>query len=450
MSAEEKILVVDDDAEQCDTLSEVLAPFGKTVVAYDGSSAIEIAKKEVPALVVSDLVLPGKIDGLALLRWFNQNIPDASIILITGYATVETALSAMKSGAYDYLTKPVDIRRLRALAQKALERYRISADRRRLLGAIKGETSLGKMVGTSNAMRDVFEKIESVARMDSTVLITGESGTGKELVAEAIHELSGRKGNLVKLNCSAIPENLLESELFGYEKGAFTGAVRRKPGKFELANGGTLFLDEIGDMPLSLQAKVLRTIETGEVEPLGATATKKVDVRIVAATNKNLEKLMADGKFREDLYYRLMVFPIRIPPLREHPEDIPILVSHFLKQLSEKLGRNILGVSEEVMDFLIKYRWPGNVRQLRNALEEMAILSKGEILDKLPTSIANIEEKTVFQSAVDEVKPIEELEREAIMSALERTGGNKTKAAKLLGIGVRTLYRKLEKFSKES
>ncbi len=445
MNKNEKILIVDDDPAQCETLSEVLSSLGETVIAYDGASAMDIADKKTPALVITDLVLPGEIDGLALLRRFNENIPDTSIILITGYATVETALAAMKSGAYDYLTKPIDIRRLRAIAQKALERYRISADRRRLLGAIKGETSLGKMVGSSDAMRDVFRKIKAVAEMDSTVLITGESGTGKELVAEAIHELSHRSGELVKLNCSAIPEHLLESELFGYEKGAFTGAVRRKPGKFELADKGTLFLDEIGDMPLLLQAKVLRTIETSEFELLGAVKSKKVDVRIIAATNRNLKALIEKGTFREDLYYRLMVFPIKIPPLRQRPEDISILVSHFLKQLSEKLGRNITGVSKEVMDFMMKNPWRGNVRQLRNSLEEMAILSTGEIIDRLPSSLDFIYEN-ISEDNIS-VKPIEQLEREAIKTALQKTGGNKTKAAKLLGIAVRTLYRKIERFS---
>ena len=441
---DEKILIVEDDKAQLETLAEILSPLGSILTAESGSEALDIIKQEQPAVVVADLVLPGNVDGLKILRFTGETTPETPVILITGHATVETALEAMKSGAYDYLVKPIDIRRLRALVQKALERYRLATEKKRLLEAIESDTVFMGMVGVSEGMRDVFRKISAVAPTDTTVLIIGESGTGKELVAEAIHKLSNRPGKLVKINCSAIPEHLLESELFGYEKGAFTGALRRKPGKFELANGGTLFLDEIGDMPPALQSKLLRVIETGEVEPLGATSAKKVDVRIIAATNQDLERLMKEGKFRQDLYFRLRVFVIEIPPLRKRREDIPILVSYFLRQISAKLGKKITSLSKDVMDAFMEYDWPGNVRQLRNALEEIAILAEGETINVLPTFI----EKEAIKPSL-EGKTMEEIEREAIALALKKTGGNRVKAAKMLGIGTRTLYRKIEKYGLE-
>ena len=441
---DEKILIVEDDKAQLETLAEILSPLGSILKAESGSEALDIIKQEQPAVVVADLVLPGNVDGLKILRFTGEATPETPVILITGHATVETALEAMKSGAYDYLMKPIDIRRLRALVQKALERYRLATEKKRLLEAIESDTVFMGMVGVSDGMRDVFRKISAVAPTDTTVLIIGESGTGKELVAEAIHKLSNRPGKLVKINCSAIPEHLLESELFGYEKGAFTGALRRKPGKFELANGGTLFLDEIGDMPPALQSKLLRVIETGEVEPLGATSAKKVDVRIIAATNQDLERLMKEGKFRQDLYFRLRVFVIEIPPLRKRREDIPILVSYFLRQISAKLGKKITSLSKDVMDAFMEYDWPGNVRQLRNALEEIAILAEGETINVLPTFI----EKEAIKPSL-EGKTMEEIEREAIALALKKTGGNRVKAAKMLGIGTRTLYRKIEKYGLE-
>ena len=441
---DEKILIVEDDKAQLETLAEILSPLGSILTAESGSEALDIIKQEQPAVVVADLVLPGNVDGLKILRFTGEATPETPVILITGHATVETALEAMKSGAYDYLMKPIDIRRLRALVQKALERYRLATEKKKLLEAIESDTVFMGMVGASDGMRDVFRKISAVAPTDTTVLIIGESGTGKELVAEAIHKLSNRPGKLVKINCSAIPEHLLESELFGYEKGAFTGALRRKPGKFELANGGTLFLDEIGDMPPALQSKLLRVIETGEVEPLGATSAKKVDVRIIAATNQDLERLMKEGKFRQDLYFRLRVFVIEIPPLRKRREDIPILVSYFLRQISAKLGKKITSLSKDVMDAFMEYDWPGNVRQLRNALEEIAILAEGETINVLPTFI----EKEAIKPSL-EGKTMEEIEREAIALALKKTGGNRVKAAKMLGIGTRTLYRKIEKYGLE-
>ena len=437
-----KILIVDDESVELETLCDVASSLGEIIGSTDGSKALEIIQNEKPALIITDLVLKDEIDGIKILDFAKEKIPDSPVILVTGHASVETALKAMKSGAYDYLVKPIDIRRFRAIIEKALERYKIANERTRLLAAVDSETQFQGMVGVSPQMHKVFKMITAVAPTDSTVLILGESGTGKELVAEAIHNLSGRTGKLVKINCSAIPENLLESELFGYEKGAFTGATKRKPGKFELADGGTLFLDEIGDMPLQLQAKLLRTIESAEVEPLGAEKPIKIDVRIITATNQNLEELMSVGKFRNDLYYRLRVFVIEIPPLRERTEDIPPLVSFFLRKLSAKFGRDIKGVSPRVMKAFLSYSWQGNVRQLRNALEEIAILSQDEILDELPSFIEQPEKIRLDGT-------MEQLEKQAIENALKKTHGNKTRAAKLLNIGLRTLYRKIEKYKIE-
>ena len=437
-----KILIVDDELVELETLCDVVSSSGEIIASSSGIEALDIIQSEKPALVITDLVLKDEIDGLKILDFAREKIPDSSVILVTGHASVETALKAMKSGAYDYLVKPVDIRRLRAVVDKALELYRIARERTRLLEAVDGETQFQGMVGVSSSMYRVFKKIGAVAPTDSTVLILGESGTGKELVAEAIHNLSNRKGKLVKINCSAIPENLLESELFGYEKGAFTGASRKKQGKFELANNGTLFLDEIGDMPLQLQAKLLRTIESGEVEPLGAEQPIKIDVRIVTATNQNLEELMNRGKFRNDLYYRLRVFLIEIPPLRERTEDIPPLISYFLRKLSAKFGRDIKGISPKVLNAFLSYSWQGNIRQLRNALEEIAILSQSGILDELPSFIEQPDKIQLDGT-------MEQLEKQAIENALKKTGGNKTKAAKFLDIGLRTLYRKIEKYEIE-
>ena len=437
-----KILIVDDESVELETLCDVASSFGEIIGSTEGNEALEIIQNEKPALIITDLVLKDEIDGIKILDFAKEKIPDSPVILVTGHASVETALKAMKSGAYDYLVKPIDIRRFRAIIEKALERYKIANERTRLLAAVDSETQFQGMVGVSPQMHKVFKMITAVAPTDSTVLILGESGTGKELVAEAIHNLSGRTGKLVKINCSAIPENLLESELFGYEKGAFTGATKRKPGKFELADGGTLFLDEIGDMPLQLQAKLLRTIESAEVEPLGAEKPIKIDVRIITATNQNLEELMSVGKFRNDLYYRLRVFVIEIPPLRERTEDIPPLVSFFLRKLSAKFGRDIKGVSPRVMKAFLSYSWQGNVRQLRNALEEIAILSQDEILDELPSFIEQPEKIRLDGT-------MEQLEKQAIENALKKTHGNKTRAAKLLNIGLRTLYRKIEKYKIE-
>ncbi len=443
------ILIVDDDENQRDTLVEALAAFGEIHAAASGEEAKRLAAKIKPALVVTDLMLPGEIDGMGVLKFCRENFTATEVIMVTGHATVETALLAMKAGAYDYLTKPVELRRLRLLVQKALERYSITAERDMLLNAIEGETTFFGLVGSCTQMREVYKKIAAVAGIDSTVLVCGESGTGKELVAQALHKLSKREGECINVNCSAIPEHLLESELFGFEKGAFTGALKKKEGKFELANGGTLFLDEIGDMPASLQAKLLRALESGEIEILGASKPIKVDVRIVAATNQNLEKLIADGKFRADLYYRLRVFVINLPPLRERHGDIPLLISHFLKKLSAKLGKRITGVSKEVLDALSVYTWEGNVRQLKNALEEMCILAEDEILYELPSFISPVEH---VESAVPiaESGTMDDLEKLAIEQTLARCSGNKTMAAKLLGIGLRTLYRKIEKYGIES
>ncbi len=438
-----KILIVEDNKRQLDTYVEILSGHGEIVTCSSGEDAIEVMDDKL-AVIVTDLMLSGEINGLEVLKNALIKLPDTPVILVTGHATVETALEAMRSGAYDYLVKPIDIQRLRILVDKAIERYSIASERNKLLRAIEEETLFMGMVGNSEEMQDVFRKLTAVGPTYATVLIMGESGTGKELAADAIHKLSKRNGEIIKLNCSAIPEHLLESELFGYEKGAFTGATKRKPGKFELANDGTLFLDEIGDMPLTLQSKLLRVLETGIVELLGSTTPIKIDVRIISATNQDLLKLINSGKFRHDLYYRLRVFLLEIPPLREHPDDIPLFISYFLKQISAKLGKDLSGISPKVLKTLKSYEWPGNIRQLRNALEEMAILSQNDIIDILPSFI---DENTIRPKISG--KTMDEIEHEAIVQALGKTDGNRTKAAKLLGIGLRTLYRKIDKYGIE-
>lgn len=440
MAEKPHILVVEDDPNALASLCDVLSSIGEIVGFSDGEKAVKYLQENSPSLIITDLVLPGRIDGLGILRWATENLPDTPVILITGHASIETAIEAMREGAYDYLAKPVDIRRFKALVQKALERYSLATEKRRLKEALESSDAFCGIVGVSPAMRQVFKLISAVAPTNTTVLITGESGTGKELVADAIHTLSGRKGKMVKINCSAIPDNLLESEIFGYEKGAFTGATQRKQGKFELADGGTLFLDEVGDIPLSLQAKLLRSLETSEVEPLGSNEVRKVDVRVIAATNQNLEKLVQEGKFRNDLYFRLRVFLIDIPPLRERHEDIPPLVSFFLKQISVKLGKPIKSVAPNVMQQLIKHNFPGNARQLKNMLEESAIIADGDTIRSLPSHTLDIDE---LQAPFGKIA---EMERNAIIWALKKTNHNKAKAAKLLGIGLRTLYRKLKRY----
>ncbi len=438
-----RILIVEDNHDELETMMELLSQGDYELIgATSGEDALKKLESSDIDLVLADLVLPGKVNGLELLQKSRKLKLPPEFIMITGYATVETAIEAMKNGAYDYLVKPVDIKRLRVLVSKALEKRTLA---KRLSFIDYNEWGFEGIVGKSPAITRIFDTIKLVAPTSSTVLILGESGTGKELVANAIHNLSPRKEKpLYKINCSAIPENLFESELFGYEKGAFTGAYTTCEGKLELANGGTVFLDEIGDFPLHLQPKLLRVLEDGIIERIGARKPIKVDIRFIAASNRDLETMVYKEKFRADLFYRLRVITINVPPLREHKEDIPLLVNYFIKLIGERVGKKITGIEPRILDAFKEYDWPGNVRELKNAIEEMITLSTSEMLNVIPSFLKkNKKIKTETNDA--EKLDLEELEMEAIRKALQKYNGDKIKAANSLGISLRTLYRKLKK-----
>ncbi len=439
------LLLVDDEVAQLEALKEVLEADDRVIhTAQTGEQAKRLFEKLEIDLLIADLMLPGEIGGIELLELARAQETSTEVILVTGHGTVDNAIEAMKKGAYDYLTKPVDIRRLRAVTEKALEVSHMLRRQRELESALRGESGFMGIIGESPAIVRVFERIKAVAPIDSTVLITGESGTGKELVADAIHNVSRRaEGPLVKVNCSAIPESLMESELFGHEKGAFTGATDSRPGKFEQSSGGTIVLDEIGDVPLRLQPKLLRVLENSTVERLGGRGTKQLDLRVVSSTNRDLDEAVRKGEFRQDLLYRLRVVTIDLPPLRCRKEDIPRLVEYFLKRLSLQLRREIEGLSEEAMAVFMEYEWPGNIRELKHALEQMAIFSPDPILSNVPETIIK---KRTFEGANLSGIPIRDLEKQAILETLKEFGGDKKQAAEALGIGLRTLYRKLEEY----
>src|SRR6185312_16012768 len=384
-----KILIVDDEEPARQGLTQLLARWGYEVdEAADGQEALAKAASGLPAVVLSDLVMP-RMDGLELLRALKTDVPFASVILLTGQGSIDTAVTAMKEGAYDYLTKPVDVARLRVLIPKAAERgeaLREVALLRRKLSQVWG---MGRLVGTSHGMQEVHRLIELAAPTPAAVLITGESGTGKELVARTLHELSPRgRGPFVAVNCAAIPETLLESEIFGHEKGAFTGALERRQGCFELAHEGTIFLDEIAEMSVALQAKFLRILEDSMVRRLGAKAEMKVDVRVLAATNKDPEQAMKAGTLREDLFYRLNVMSLAMPPLRDRREDVPLLIQAFLEEFNAKYDKHITSVDEQALEILLAHAWPGNVRELRNCIERATIVCEGSLIGPahLPSS----------------------------------------------------------------
>lgn len=444
----QKILIVDDDRNICRVLAALLEEAGLQAVAvYDAETAQKNIEKTEPGLVITDLKMPGKT-GMDLLSYCQKKIPSVPVIMITAHADIETAVGAMKKGAYDFITKPFDEAELLAIVKKALSES--SQNRKLISGYFAGETGFrAEIIGNSSALGRVLEDVRKVARTDATVLVTGETGVGKELVARAIHLLSARKtGALIKVNCATIPENLVESEFFGHERGAFTGAASAKPGRFELANRGTLFLDEIGELPLNMQAKLLGAIEDKKFERVGGVKTIKVDVRIIAATNRELEQEIKTGSFRADLFYRLNVMRIKIPPLRERIEDIPPLADYFLEVFSRKHGRPAAILSPEVLEAFRRYDWPGNIRELENVLERMFILSEGETLTAgfLPPvfQAASVTGSGAGKSLNDAAR---NAERKAILDALQSTGGNRTHAAKMLGISRRTLQLKIKEYS---
>jgi two-component system, NtrC family, response regulator HydG len=442
------LLVADDDPGLRESLERTLTREGyRVVLASDGRAALERVQAGGIDLIVTDLRMPG-LTGLELLRAAKAILPDVDVILLTAFGTVEEAVKAMKDGAYDFLTKPFRREQLIKLIDKALERRDLIEQNRALKKQLEDLRAKGQMIGASPIWRRMMTLVEQVADSSATILIQGESGTGKELVARSIHERSARRnGPFVAVNCAALPETLLESELFGYEKGAFTGAAGRKEGRFELASGGTLFLDEVADLSLVTQPKILRVLQAGEFERLGGTRTLQVDVRIVAATNRDLSEMVKDKRFREDLYYRLNVITVRVPPLREHPEDIRLLAQHYLRVYSAKNGRKLEAFSNEAIARLESYAWPGNVRELENLVERSVLLARKDRIDAedLPEEVMGV--KRPPRDAILELvgTPLADIEERLLDETLRITGGNKTQAAELLGIDVRTVARKLER-----
>ena len=432
-----RILIVEDDDLQRQALADLLRQEGHEVVAFrTGEEALEAFPLFDLALV--DLRLPG-MDGLALLKALKSRDPEAEVILITAYGTVETAVEAMKQGAYDYITKPLDFEELRLTVERALQRRALEQEVRFLREELSRVQGVPELIAESPAMKEVMSLVARVGPTNATVLIRGESGVGKEVIARAIHQASRRKkGRFVAVSVAAIPETLLEAELFGYEKGAFTGAARAKPGKFELASGGTLFLDEIGDMPLALQVKLLRALQEREIERLGGIRPIPVDVRIIAATHRDLEALIREGRFREDLYYRLNVVTIWVPPLRERREDILPLAHHFLRKYAEETGKPVKGFTREAERLLLEYPWLGNVRELENAVERAVVLTRNAYIgpEDLPMG------GRAFASSLR----LEDVEREHILRVLRLTQGNLTRAAELLGIHRNTLREKIRRY----
>lgn len=452
--AEPKLIVVDDEAKIRDQFSTYLAQEGFEVdTAEDGETALKKIQEDVYDIALIDLNMP-KVDGMSVLRELAEQGQDCIGIILTGYATIKNAVEAMKMGAYDYLAKPVKMEEVLLVVQRALEFRDLRRENLALKRQLRKKYKFENFIGDSLPMNKVFRIIEKVSDTDSTILILGESGTGKELVARAIHYHSSRHDkSLIPVNCGAIPEELLESELFGHEKGAFTNAIRTRIGRFELANGGTIFLDEIAEMSPHLQVKLLRVLQEQEFERVGGTKTIKCDVRIIAATNKDLDIRVQEGKFREDLFYRLKVIPIQIPPLRDRRSDIPLLVHHFLESTTRSKKKSIGGINKDAMDALSRYDWPGNVRELENVIERMVILSEEDHLtmDDLPEKIAG---QAAGEKAIQVIIPeegfslsnaISEYERQLIINALEKSDWVKNRAAKLLKMNRTTLVEKIKK-----
>jgi DNA-binding NtrC family response regulator len=447
MSTKPSILIVEDEKNTRDGLARALRRSYKIVLAENGQRALEILSERSIDVILSDVRMPG-MDGMTLMKRALARSPQPVFILLTAYGSVEHAVEAMKEGADDYMTKPVHLDALELKIRQLLKARKMETENRSLHTQLDAKYGIEHIVGKSAAMQDVFDTIRQVSTSRATVLVEGESGTGKELVAHAIHQLSPRaRRPFVAVHCAALSENLLESELFGHEKGAFTGAAERRRGRFEMADGGTLFLDEIGEIDLNTQVKILRVLEERRFERVGGQTTLDVDVRLVTATNKNLKQMVEEGKFREDLFYRLYVVAIRIPPLRERREDIPLLVRHFLTQTAEENGKEIEGLTPDALHILSSYDWPGNVRELRNAVERMVVLSHGTKLTVRDIP-ASVRDHAVDQGPIRTSSEIslQEAEKQLIVQALRAHGGNRTRAAEQLGISRRTLHRKLNEY----
>jgi DNA-binding NtrC family response regulator len=441
------VLVADDEKNIREGLREALMLDGYDVLlAADGKEALDTVNRGDVDLLITDLKMP-RLSGEELLKNVASQFPTVPVIILTGHGTIESAVQAMHDGAYDFLTKPVNLDRLSLLVKRALASRELAVQNRAMQEELERRSGFASIIGKSAEMKQVFDMVRQVAPSRSSVLITGESGSGKEMIAEALHYNSPRKDkSFIKLHCAALTESLLESELFGHEKGAFTGAIARKRGRFELAHLGTLFLDEIGEINQNVQIKLLRVLEEKKFERVGGEETIEVDVRLIAATNRDLKDAIAKGSFREDLYYRLNVVNIHIPPLRERKEDIPLLVAAFLKEFSQENGKPIEGIDPKARLALYNYSWPGNVRQLRNSVESAVVLAKGSTLtlEDFPPNIRG-------ETGVDTLRlslgtSLAEVEKEVIRSTLAREGGNKSRTAEILGIGRKTLHRKIEEY----
>ncbi|MCD6532411.1 sigma-54-dependent Fis family transcriptional regulator [bacterium] len=449
------ILVVDDEESICQLLEVMLSEEGywvRTATSYD--EAMKLFETDQFDVVIADIMMPD-VDGLTLLKDVKKVDPEIPVILITAYASLGSAVEALRYGAFDYITKPFKMDQIRYAVKRALETRALRRENRILKRELRRESDLSKFIGVSDAVREIKQLVRKIALTDSTVLITGESGTGKELIARAIHQLSPRAdGPFITINCAAIPETLLESELFGYVKGAFTGATTNKEGLFRAAHGGTFFLDEVGEISPDIQAKLLRMLETHQIIPLGATKPVEVDVRLIAATNKDLARMVDEGKFRRDLFYRLNVIHIHIPPLRERPEDIIPIAEHYVQVIANRMNCPAPKLSREAMQLLQGARWEGNVRELENVLERAMIMCDGDVIlpEHLPDYIRNapqtaaVPEKTAGEQVLGRVLPLDEIEKAYILWAILQCGGNKSEAAKKLGIDLSTLYRKIERY----
>ncbi|RLB00935.1 MAG: sigma-54-dependent Fis family transcriptional regulator [Deltaproteobacteria bacterium] len=443
-----KVLVVDDEVGIRESIKRILGRQGFDVItASNGEDAFKIIRKQDIDLLITDIRMAG-MDGVDLLKVCKSVSPTTEVIMITGYASVDTAVETMKLGAYDYITKPFKKAELLKAVNKAIEKQTLSLDNIQLKKRLE-ELDKGMLVGVSSPkMREVIDLVQQVAPSQATVLILGESGTGKEVIANLIHRMSPRGSRpMVKVNCAALPETLIEAELFGYEKGAFTGAVSSREGRFEAADMSTIFLDEVGEIPPEVQVKLLRILQEGKLERLGSNKTITVDTRIIAATNKDLETMMKQGGFREDLYWRLNVISIHLPPLRERKEDIPALVQYFLTRFARKNNKDIKGIEAKAMDVLLGYEWPGNVRELENVIERCVVLDRDSVIatDDLPSELVKDETRKIDHVTIKLGTPLEEVEKILMEEALKYTKGDKNLAAKLLGVSTRTLYRKLGK-----